>query len=64
MADPDLQIRWGAGVVIQTLSLGGGGGLQKSSFRPFGSHFGRKIRGGRPPRAPPLDPPLAIYSPK
>ena len=23
-----------------------GGGLQKNCFRPFGSHFGRKIRGG------------------
>ena len=36
---------------------GGGGGLKKSFFRPFGPHFGRKIRGGRlePPRAPPLD---------
>ena len=30
--DPDLQIR--------------GGGLQKKVFRPFGLHFGLKIRGG------------------
>ena len=40
MADPDLQISGGRG--------GGGGGasnLPKNSFRPFGPHFGRKIRG-------------------
>ena len=30
--------------------MGGGGGLQKNFFRPFGPHFGL--------RAPPLDPPL------
>ena len=31
VADPDLQIGWGAG---------GGGALQKSFFRLFGPHFG------------------------
>ena len=36
---------------------GGGGGLQKLFFRPFGPPFGLKIRG-----APPLDPPLEIIS--
>ena len=48
MADPDLKIK-------------GVGGLQKNVFRPFGPRFGRKITGGRAPRAPrapPLDPPL------
>ena len=47
MADPDLQI-------------GGGGvlGLKKIVFWPFGPQFGLTIRGARPPRAPPLDPPL------
>ena len=38
--DPDLEIRGG----------GGGGGLPKTFFRPFGLHFGPKIReGGRAP---------------
>ena len=48
---PDLQIRWGWG-----------GGLQKKVFRPFGLHFGLKIR-GRPglPGAPPVDPPLHLH---
>ena len=36
---------------------GGGGGLQKNFFRPFGPQFGLKLKGGRAPRAPPLDPP-------
>ena len=37
----------------------GGGGLQKTVFRPFGPHFGRKIRkASRDSRAPPLDPQL------
>ena len=34
------------GSVIQTLRKGRGGGLQKNFFRPFGSQFGLKIRGG------------------
>ena len=35
---------------------GGGGGLQKKYFWPFGPQFGLKIREGT--RAIPLDPPL------
>ena len=31
----------------------GGGGLPKNFFRPFGPHFGPKIRGGRALWAPP-----------
>ena len=59
--DP-LQIGGRGGAVIQTLRQGGGGGgLPKNFFRPFGPHFGRKIRkGGVPPWAPPLDPPLPL----
>ena len=51
--------------------LGGGGHtdpeirgearFSKDFFRLLGPHFGRKIRGGRDPRAPPLDPPLIWY---
>ena len=41
---------------------GGGGRPQKIFFRPFGPHFGLKMRGGRPPQGPPLDPPLALSS--
>ena len=56
MADPDLRRGGGGGAVIQTPRGGGGGG------RAFGPHFGLKIRwrGGRAPRAPPLDPPLKL----
>ena len=33
--------------------------LKKKFFRPFGPHFGLKLRRGPgPPRAPPLHPPL------
>ena len=41
---------------------GGGGGVsQKTLFRPFGPHFGLKIRGGGVGcGATPLDPPLMI----
>ena len=39
-----------------------GGEGKKTFFRPFGPHFGIKIRGGRALRAPPLDPPL-IWTP-
>ena len=48
MQDLDLEIREG------------GGRLQKKCFQPFGSQFGLKIKGGRVPRAPPLDPPLYL----
>ena len=38
---------------------GGGGAVSKNNFfRPFGPQCGLKIRGGGPPWAPPLDPPL------
>ena len=36
----------------------GRGRLQKNFFRPFGHHFGLKIRGDRAHRAPPLDLPV------
>ena len=51
MVNPDLQIK-GTG-------RGGGGRLKKlySALR-FVSQFGLKIKGGRDPRAPRLDPPL------
>ena len=35
-----------------------GGGFKKMFFRPFGHHFGLKIRGDRANRAPPLDLPV------
>ena len=37
---------------------GGGGSSKKKFFRPFGPHFGLKVRGGWTPWALPLDPPL------
>ena len=46
MADPDLQMG------------GGGAGLRKKLFRPFGPHFRLNIRGGPGPPGRPLDPPL------
>ena len=53
----------GSGAVIQTPKQGGGGGgLQKIFFRPFGPHFGLKIRWALAPLTPPLDPPLKIAS--
>ena len=52
VADPDPQIRWWGGG-------GGGSGLKKNFFRPCGPQFGGlKVREGRAPRPPPLDPPL------
>ena len=68
MPDPDLQIRggvgWGGGGgwSSRPLDKGGGAGLQKKFFRPFGSQFGLKIRGWPSPPDPPprLDPPLLI----
>ena len=49
-----LQIRGGRGPSIPRDN--GGAGLQKKFFRPFGPHFGRKIRGrgGEPPGLSPL----------
>ena len=38
-------------------NVGGGGRYPIKVFRPFGPQFGLKIRGGRAPRSPPLDPP-------
>ena len=38
----------------------GGGVSQNTLFRPFGPHFGLKIRGGGGCGATPLDPPLVI----
>ena len=48
MADPDLQIRVGGGVVgiPDPEKKAGGPGLPKKFFSPFGPHFARKIRGG------------------
>ena len=34
--------------------------FQKNFFRLFGPQFGLKLGGTRPPRAPPLDPPLVF----
>jgi len=42
--DPVIRGKWGVG--------GGVAGLQKNYLRPFGPHFGLKIRG---PRVPPKD---------
>ena len=52
-ADPDLQIRGGSG--HPDPEIRGMGRSKKIFFRPFGPQFGPKIRGGRAPRAPPLD---------
>ena len=51
---PDLEIR-GRGVWPWDKRRGGGA-FSKNFFRPFGSQFGLKIRGG--PGPPPLNPPL------
>ena len=57
----DMEEGWG-GHTDPVISGGGGGsgggGVSKLFFRPFGPYFGLKIRGGRAPRAPPLDPPM------
>ena len=55
--NPDVEIR-GTGTVIQTLRVGGARSPKKKFFGPLGDKFGLKIRGGRAPRAPALDPPL------
>ena len=65
VADPDLQLKGvgDAGRSSRPLNKeGGGGGLPKIFFRPFGPHFGLKIRWALAPLTPPLDPPLKIAS--
>ena len=52
--DPDLEMRGGGGP-------GAGGGLPKTFFRPFGLHFGPKIREGV--RAPGPSPESATGNP-
>ena len=55
VADPEHQIRGGGGHPDPEIS-GGGGRSPKIFFRPFGRHFGRKIReGGGLPMDPPLN---------
>ena len=51
MADPELQIRSGAGHPDPEIRGGGGEGL-KIFFWPFGPHFGLKIKEGPAPPAP------------
>ena len=51
---PDPKISGGGGHPDPKIS-GGGGQSPKNFFRPFGRHFGRKIRGGGPPLDPPLN---------
>ena len=45
------------------LDKGGGGGLQKKVFPPFGPQFGLKIRGGGLPGPSPGSLPGYVYSP-
>ena len=47
VTDPELQIRGGRHRNPEI--RGGGAGLPKIFLPPFGPHFGRKIRGVRPP---------------
>jgi len=47
VADPDLQIRGGPS--HPDPEIGGGGGIQKKLFWPFGPQFGLKTRGGPGP---------------
>ena len=55
VADPDLPMReGGVGGGHPDPEIRWGDPVSKKFFRPFASHFGRKIRG----RAPPLYPPL------
>ena len=56
VAEPDLQISKGGGGHPDPEIKGGS--LKKNFLRPFGPHFGLKIREGRVARVPPLDPPL------
>ena len=45
-----------------TVREGVGAQSPKKFFRPFGPHFGRRNRGGRPPLAPALDLPLGVMA--
>ena len=64
----DKRVWWGG---VGGGAVGGGypdseirepGGLKTNIFRPFGPHFGLKIRGGGPgSQAPPLDPPCPPF---
>ena len=56
VADPDPQMRGEGGSHPDTKEIRGGGVVLKF-FSAFESQFDPKIRGGRAPRAPPLDPP-------
>ena len=58
VTDPDLQIR--GRPCHPDPEISGGTGLKNILLRPFGPHFGLKIREGRVPRAPSLDPPLQL----
>ena len=50
VADPDLQIREGGGGGHPDPEIRGAPASKKIFFRPFGPHFGLKIRGeGGPP---------------
>ena len=60
VANLDLQIS-GGGHLDPEVRGGGGGSLRKMFFRPFGPHFGRRIRRAGP-RAPSLDPPLSVVA--
>ena len=55
---PSLASKWSSSVPDPDLEIGGGGGAAGQSKK----FFGPKIRGGRPPGAPPLDPPLKLLS--
>ena len=57
MADPDLQIREGGGGHPDP-EIRGGGAVSKKFFSLLRVSFWSKNKGGRAPRAPPLDPPL------
>ena len=56
VADPDLQIR--GGPVHPDPEIRRGGRRQKNLFSALWASFWSKNKGGRAPRAPPLDPPL------
>ena len=60
MPDTDLEIRGTRS--SRPLDKGGGGGVSKKIFRPFGPQFGLKISGAQAPRVPPKDPPLLHFT--